>query len=188
MEKLFNRHFFLLNFFGMPFFVLFPFYVEDVLRASTDWYGFLLAAFGIGALAGYTLAGTIPLSGRMRSRAMIVSLILMSGGFGGLGAVDVPIISIAIVLASGLLNGFFNINVITILQMTTPSELRGRVFGLLSTFAMGLAPIGLGLSGIVADLTNQNIPLIFMACGGILAALSILASMSREFRNFLEEK
>jgi MFS family permease len=178
----------LLNFFGMPFFVLFPFYVEDVLRASTDWYGFLLAAFGIGSLAGYTLAGTIHLSGKMRSRAMIAALILMSGGFGGLGAVDVPIISLVIVLASGMLNGFFNINVITILQVTTPSELRGRVFGLLSTFAMGLAPIGLGLSGIVADLTNQNIPLIFMACGGILAALSMLASMSREFRNFLEEK
>lgn len=119
---------------------------------------------------------------------MIASLILMSVGFGGLGGVGVPIISLVIVLASGMLNGFFNINVITILQVTTPSELRGRVFGLLSTFAMGLAPIGLGLSGIVADLTNQNIPLIFITCGGILAALSILASISREFRNFLEEK
>ena len=174
-----------LNFFAMPFFVLFPFYVEDFLKVAPDWYGFLLAAFGIGALLGYTVAGTIQIAGKRRSKLLIASLILMSLGFAGLGIVFSPVAALTLVFLNGVLNGFFNINVMTILQITTPSEMRGRVFGLLSTFTMGLAPIALGLAGIVADLTGQNIPLIFMACGVSLAVVSVVASLSREFRDFL---
>ncbi len=175
----------LLNFFAMPFFVLFPFYIEDFLKVTTDWYGFLLAAFGIGSLLGYMLAGTIRVAGRTRSTLLISSLIVMSLGFAGLGMVFVPTIALILVFVIGMLNGFFNINVITLLQITTPSEIRGRVFGLLSTFAMGLAPIALGLSGIVADLTGQNVPLIFIACGVILAIISTIAATAKEFRKFL---
>lgn len=174
-----------LNFFGMPFLVLFPFYVEDFLNVGADWFGFLLAACGVGSLLGYTLAGTIQISGKTRSKLLITSLILMSLGFAGLGMIFVPLIALTLVFLQGLLSGFFNINVMTILQITTSSEIRGRVFGLLSTLAGGLAPIALGLSGIVADLTGHNIPLIFMVCGASLVTLSVIASASREFRDFL---
>ena len=174
-----------LNFFGMPFFVLLPFYVEDFLHVTADWFGFLLAAFGVGSLLGYTLAGTIQISGKTRSKLLITSIILMSLGFAGLGMIFVPLIALTLVFVQGLLSGFFNINIMTILQITTSSEIRGRVFGLLNTFAGGLAPIALGLSGIVADLTGHNIPLIFIVCGTILVTLSIMVSASREFRELL---
>ena len=74
----------------------------------------------------------------------------------------------------GALNGFLHINLITILQIAIPSEMRGRIFGLLTTLTGGLVPVSMGLSGVVADLVDQNIPLIYAVCGGITLVLSIL--------------
>jgi len=41
-----------LNFFTAPVIILLPFYVEDALKVKIDWYGFLLAAYGAGTMAG----------------------------------------------------------------------------------------------------------------------------------------
>jgi len=183
------RHLFvaaaILNFFGAPFIVLLPFYVEDFLQARPDWYGFLLAGFGVGSMIGYLFAGALKLSGKMRSNIIIFTLVLDSVGFGLLGVILIPIASLILMFLIGALNGFININIVTILQITTPTEMRGRVFGLLGTISAGLMPISMGLTGVVADTVNQNVPLIYIACGGISALLSIVVSLSREFRRFL---
>lgn len=183
------RHLFIaaaiLNFFGAPFIVLLPFYVEDFLKARPDWYGFLLAGFGVGSMIGYLAAGAFKLSGKVRSIIIIFALVLNSVGFALLGVILIPIVSLILMFLIGTLNGFININIITILQITTPTEMRGRVFGLLGTISAGLMPISMGLTGVVADITKQNIPLIYIACGGISALLSIVVSLSKEFRRFL---
>ncbi|KAA3616842.1 MAG: MFS transporter [Calditrichaeota bacterium] len=177
-----------LNFFAMPFFVLFPFYVEDFMKVSADWYGYILAAFGIGSITGYTVSGTIQLRGRARSNILIGVLIVMSSSFSSLCVVFIPSIVLIIVFFIGALNGFFNINVITILQITTPGEIRGRIFGLLNTLTMGLAPVAMGFSGVIADLSNQNIPNIYLICGGILSVISLMVSKNKAFRDFLAKE
>ncbi len=184
MRELFAASAFL-NFFAMPFMVLFPFYVEDVLNQTVDWYGFLLAAAGFGSLLGYAVAGAIKISGKMRTALLITCLVLLSLGWGILGFITIPLLALFIVCFSGILGGIFNINVITILQLEAPAEIRGRVFGLLNTLAMGLAPLSMGLAGIVADLFDHNIPLIFLACGVIMAVLSLAVAINRNFRAFL---
>jgi MFS family permease len=85
----------------------------------------------------------------------------------------------------GALNGFFNINIITMLQTSIPGKIRGRIFGLLMTLTSGLTPISMGLSGIIADVLNQDIPLIYAICGIITVLLSISTSFSKNFRSFL---
>ena len=77
--------------------------------------------------------------------------------------------------------------IITLLQTSISSELRGRIFGLLTMITTGLTPFGLGLGGVVADLTGRNIPLIYGTCGIILILLSITISLIRPFRRFLSE-
>ncbi len=183
------RNFFLaialLNFLFVPTIVLFPFYVEDFLKTSVDWYGFLLASFGAGALAGYLLAGAIHLPGRTRS--VVVMLMIVGTALIGilLGVNRSPLGALILMLAVGIMSGFINISIITILQLSTPSEIRGRVFGLLSTLSAGLIPISMGLTGVVADLLHQNVPLILISTGVLGTLFSAWLLTSQEFREFL---
>ncbi len=174
-----------LSFFTVPVIVLLPFYVEDILKVSVDWYGFLLAAYGVGSVIGYVLAGVIRLVGTTRSKVMVGVIIVESAGYGVLGLVSHPIAALALAFMGGCAGGYFSILLTTLLQITTPSQIRGRVFGLLSTIAGSLAPIAMGLTGVVADLTDHNIPLIYVSCGVIMGVLSILVSLNRKFRNYL---
>ena len=174
-----------LNFFLSPISVLLPFFIEDHLHATSDWFGFMMAAMGAGAIVGYTVAGIFRAFGRRRMRFIIVMLILDALAIGSLGLAKTAPVSVGIGFIIGLFNAVVNVNIITILQMTTPSEIRGRVFGVLGTISGGLMPIGIGLAGVIADLAHQNIPAIFMVCGAITGACIVLVSTNREFRNFL---
>ncbi|MDY7076348.1 MAG: MFS transporter [Chloroflexota bacterium] len=174
-----------LGFFTAPIIILLPFYVEDVLQAKVDWYGFILAVSGLGALLGYLFVGAIRLSGKARGRVMMAFIILQAAGYGVLGLVRNPTMAVALAFLGGFTSGFVTVNITTIVQITTPGEIRGRVFGLLAAISGSLTPIAMGLAGVVADLVNQNIPLIYVSCGAIMTLLSVLVSLSRDFHGFL---
>ncbi|SYZ72837.1 Major facilitator superfamily MFS_1 [Candidatus Zixiibacteriota bacterium] len=174
-----------LNFFIAPVGILLPFYVEDTLKSTPDWFGYFMALLGAGALLGYAIAGWLYIPGKKRSLLIVSLLIIESLTIGALGLVRSTYIALIIFFFIGLFNGTINIYISTILQVTTPTEIRGRVFSVLGTVAGGLAPIAMGLAGVIADLLNKNIPLIFILCGGISAALAILVSLGHEFREFL---
>ena len=175
----------IINFFMMPIIVLLPFYVEDFLNVTPDWYGYLLAGFGFGSLIGYGVAGTIKLSGRARSMSVISFMIFQNTLLATLSLADHRFLALSIWILIGIVNGFININFITLLQTSIPGELRGRIFGLLTTLTAGLTPIALALGGVVGDLTGQNIPLIYGTCGIILIVLSVITALIRAFRRFL---
>jgi len=174
-----------MNFFAMPYLVLFPFYVEDVLRLAPDWYGYLLAAYGAGGLAGYAVYGSLKLRGAARGRILIVCLMVLSACLGALGVSRQPWFSLVLIALAGMAGGVFNVAAITIIQLGTADAMRGRMFGLLHTLVGGLTPISMGLTGVVADLLDQNVPLIFVACGVALIAVSIALSFNASFRRFL---
>lgn len=173
------------NFFTMPVIVLLPFYVEDYLRLPLDWYGYLLAVYGSGVLVGALLVGWLKLPGRGRGRLMIVFAFFNSAIVALLGYAQDPFTAMALALLLGLMGAFNGIHVSTIIQMSTPRAMRGRVFGLMHTLSGSLAPLGMGLGGIVFDMTGQNIPLIFVSCGAVMVLLSALVSLNRDFRDFL---
>jgi len=174
-----------INFFSIPVIVLFPFYVEDFLLATTDWMGYLAAAFGFGAMGGYLFAGAVNLSGSIRKNLLIFCLLLQTLLMIEIGLVLRPWVSLCVIFILGVCNGFVNINVMTILQKSTPSIIRGRVFGLVGAITGGLSPIAMGLSGVVADLTGQNIPLIYISGGAITFILTAIISFSADYRRFL---
>lgn len=175
----------LLNFFLAPILGLFTFYVEDHLKLHSDWFGYLLTIYGVGNLLGYLLAGVVPVSGRSRARLMIAFMVLESVLYGLLGVVMTLVTVAAVALASGAASGFVMVNVSTILQITTPSEIRGRVFGLLATISACVMPLGMGLAGAVAWLVGNNIPLIYFSCGACMLLVTIVASGFGEFRRYL---
>ena len=105
--------------------------------------------------------------------------------FVSLGVIVQPTTSLFFMFGLGIVLGFVNVSVITLLQLTTPSQMRGRVFGLLGTLSQALTPIAIGLSGLIADWTGQNIPLIYVVCGGMSFFLALYLAMNQELRSFL---
>ena len=175
----------IVNFFAMPILVLLPFLVSQGLARGADWYGFLLAGFGGGALAGYTLAGALPLAPSVRSIVLLSALVTSGTTLAALGLVSTAWVALALMTLVGALNGFFNIVVMTAFQLSTPAELRGRVMGLVLTVSMAVSPLGMALGGILGDLTNKNIPLIYGLCGGLIATSTIVLGARRPVRDFL---
>ena len=175
----------LLAFFSSMIYLLLLFFIEDFLHVDARWWGFLGVGMGVGSLLGYTFAGMVKFTPSQRGRIMIVFIFLNAVAYGALGFVNLPIVALIIMFVSGFLRGFVSVNISVTLQLTTPSEIRGRVFGLLSMISGSLAPIGMGLGGMIADLVNKDIPLIYKTCGAIMVCLTIAAASSKSFRDYL---
>lgn len=175
----------LLYLFIAPMALLLPFYVEDYLKLDAAWYGYLLMSLGIGSVVGYAIAGAITTRGRAQSNLTIGSLLAAAIALGFIGIIQIPSIVLVVIFLVGLTAGIFMVKATTILQMAASSEIRGRVFGLLGTLTSGLAPLGMGIGGVIADLANKNIPVIYAVCGLLVLLLSIAMTFSKEARDFL---
>ncbi len=175
----------LLNFLAMPIIVLLPFYIEDFLKLNEDWYGFMLAAFGFGSVIGYLIAGTLKLNGKARGAAIIIMIILESVMHAALGLISTGSSALILALTAGTMSGFVSVSIITILQITTESQIRGRVFGFLTTLSGAMAPLGMGLGGILYDFTGRNITAIYIGSGILMTISALLVSLNINFRDYL---
>jgi MFS family permease len=175
----------LLGFFAIWIITLLPFYVPEVLGAGDEWYGILLAMFAGGALCGSLVAGFSRMSGEQRGRVVVTLFVLSAAGYILLGLVTSLPVVLALAFLGGGASGFNGVTVGTIVQASTPSEIRGRVFGIMGMISGSLAPVGMGLSGIVADLSGLRIGPIYVACGGAMLVVALIVASSPNFRRFV---
>lgn len=173
------------NFFTAPILLLFPFYVRDYLKAPIDWYGWLLAAFGVGSLIGYLLVSLMVLSGSRRMVTLLAVMMIDTVAYAALLLAPNPPVALVIALFGGMTSAFVMVHITALIQLSTPTEFRGRVGSLLTTLTGSVTPIAFGLSGIVADLTKRNIPLIYLTCAAIILGLQLSAAANRHIRAFL---
>lgn len=174
------------NFFAAPFVVVLPFFVEDTLGASSDWFGYLVASMGAGGLAGYLLAGT---TSRARGAfVLLASLFAMSACVLVLALVSTPIQAALLLAATGLAGAVFNVGVVTLIQARTPDAFRGRVFGLVQTLAMATTPAAMLIAGAVADATGRDARLALALCGAALVAVTLCAAAHRPLRDYLNDR
>ncbi|HET9226854.1 MAG TPA: MFS transporter [Thermoanaerobaculia bacterium] len=175
----------MLNFFIMPVLVLLPFYVDLYLKEDARWYGFLMAAIGGGSVVGYLLAGILKLSGRVRRVLVLSTLLLFPVLFSVIAFVSNPFIALAISFLNGAALGIINVYTMSLVQASTPQEVRGRVLGVLMTLSAGLTPLAMALGGVVGDLTGKNIPLIYGVCAACSLLLTLGLGFRRDVREFL---
>lgn len=178
----------IVNFFFTPLIVLLPFYVTDTLNRGAEWYGFLLAAMGAGSLVGYTFVGSVALSGKTRAGVGVLALLGIGIAQGVLGFIETGWLALLVFVGVGLLTGMINILVLTLLQASTPGDMRGRVMGLVMAMTAAAIPVGMGLSGLAGDLTNQNLPVLFGVSGGAVLLVSLWATSRPSFREFLGQE
>lgn len=175
----------LVHFFAMPFIVLMPFFVETRLGGGSDWYGYLMAGFSGGSIIGYASAAAFTPSPRYRSLVLLGFLAAGGSLFGVLGFIEVRILALLTIILAGAFLGVFSINVMTVFQVATRGELRGRVMGLVMTLTNAASPLGMVVGGILGDLSGKNIPLIYGICSAMIVAVVFLVGFRPSVREYL---
>ena len=155
------------GFVGFNVRVLIPVLTAKTLKAGPHTLGVLFACFGLGALAGALITASAE---RPRWRRVLV-------GLGGMGIGLVALALLQTVWAAGVLLALVGISFSlwsatsqSMLQLTAPDALRGRVVSLYLLVFAGLSPIGSLLSGWLADVGGTR--LAFLVAG---VAVSVTA-------------
>ncbi|MGB4263323.1 MAG: MFS transporter [Fervidobacterium sp.] len=150
-----------INFITSPLFgVVFPYIIRTVLQFSSTQYGLIQTFFTIGALLGnlliliilHKVSSKVLMVGGLIVQEIIcvVFSIMIMPMFGFSKSILFMIFSIGSFLIS-LFNVFVNTPLNANLQILVPSELRSRVFSVLSVMAMGVTPISSALYGYLID-------------------------------------
>lgn len=136
--------------FGIPYLVLMPVIARDTLHSGAQGYGLLLAAVGVGAVAG---AVALAMAGRAlrRGRLLRISTYLFCLFLVAFALSRTLWLSVVVLLAVGLTMIVNNALANGLLQTIAPDELRGRVMAAYAFVFVGMAPIGSLLSGAVAN-------------------------------------
>ena len=163
---------------GFNFRVLLPVLASKTLDTGAAVFGVLFACFGAGALLGALAAAAM-------SRASWRALILGAAGFSGAMLLLAPVRNVAAAGALLLVIGFcfstWTANSQSILQLTAPDRLRGRVLGLYLFAFAGLTPIGGLLAGWLAEVGGTELAFgVAGTCG--LAATAFAAARLRRAR------
>jgi MFS family permease len=139
---------------------------EDGARA----FGFILAAFGAGALVGAIVAGSL---GAVRELGWIsvIGAIVMGIALGLIAIAPTALLVMILALFIGLAVGFLNVRIVAWLQKRTPEDMMGRVMSLVMLGGIALSPLSMALTGALVDL--GYVALCF-AGGGILIVVAAL--------------
>jgi MFS family permease len=164
-----------LSMFALNHGVLVPLFAREVLHQGVRGFGLLMASLGAGAVAG-ALAVAILGQGRPPLSAVIASALAVAGGVLSLAVVRwFPVAALVLFVVGAMQIAFLN-GCNTIVQITVPDELRGRVMALYTMVFAGVTPFGAFLMGSVAE--GAGVPAA-CATGGGLALLSVLGMLAR---------
>jgi len=159
--------------FAMNFNVLIPILARDTLHGNADTFGFLLAAAGAGSLTGALVIafGGRPTIRRLIAGSAIVGVALMAVSF----SLSLPIDLVLLFIAGyGTISMAATCN--TIIQLTVPDMLRGRVMSVYTTLFSGTTPIGGLFAGGLASIGGAPLAL---GAGGLIAAIAAVAGFLR---------
>jgi len=176
-----------LNFFVTPLLALIAFFVQDFLGLGPEWTGYLYACYGGGGLAGFAVAGAVPVRGRSRGALVGTATIAQSATVVLMLLLPGTACQIVLFALAGVLGGLVNVHVMTLIQTAAPPELRGRVQSLSNTLSVAVMPVGMALAGVLFDATGGNFWLVIGVPGALMFVASCLALLSPQYRSFLAE-
>jgi hypothetical protein len=144
---------------------------------SAAYYGSLVTTVAVGSLVGIALAGIIRPS---NIPGAVLGAAGMLGACIGALALPLPIAAIfALLLFCGAIAGYANVHIISALQKDVPSDKLGRVMSLVMLAAVGVTPISMAVSGVIAQC---SLGLLFATAGGgllVVAAVGVLLLKNR---------
>lgn len=148
--------------FALNFPVFGPLVARDVLRGSADTYGFLMAAAGAGSLISALM---LAFGGRATLARVFLGGTLAGLGILGAGFSSQLPVSMVLLAMVGWSTVAIGATSNTIIQLTVPDILRGRVMSVYTTVFAGATPIGSLLMGGLASTWGVTAT---MALGGLV--------------------
>jgi MFS family permease len=161
--------------FAMNHGVLVPLFAREVLHEGVHVFGLLMAALGAGAVVGAVAAAALGY-GRPPLAAVVVPGLGVAIGILTLAFVRHVALAAGVLFVVGIMQIIFQNGCNTIVQVTVPDELRGRVMGVYMMVFAGATPVGASLIGTVAE--GVGVPAACLVGGG-LALLGVLLQLVR---------
>lgn len=137
----------LASLFGLNFTVLAPALAQDVLHTDASGYGFLMAATGVGSLL---TALAIAFRGSSRPATIAAGALVLGVAEVALGVSGLMSVSLLAMAAVGVGTILMAATANTVIQLTVPDDLRGRVMSVYTTVFAGSTPIGGLVMGAIA--------------------------------------
>jgi MFS family permease len=165
------------NFNALP-----PIYAKDIFAGGPDTLGILLSAIGVGGIIGGFVTVALKQFDR-RGVLQQVALLLLSLSLIAFSFSTTLWMGLVCMMLAGFFEMIFLTTNTTLLQLSIPGSLRGRVMGIVS-LRSGLMPVGAFIAGIGADLVGpRKMTILF---GGIIGAIALIvlfgSSTIREYR------
>ena len=167
-----------------PLLVGIPVVAHERLPGGAMAFGLLMAAFSVGNLVGYVVAGALPRPSSRVVRAIVVGL------FAGNGMVvaslsllsDIwPIFGLLLLL--GLGNGYLAIVLFTWIQTYVSRSMLGRMMSLVTFSSLGLIPVSQAISGAVG---GWSLDVLFLPSGGLVVLGAVWTSRRPGLRVFTD--
>jgi MFS transporter, DHA1 family, staphyloferrin A biosynthesis exporter len=159
-----------------------PIYAKDIFGGGPETLGLLLSSVGVGGIVGGLVAASL---GRVERRGLLqlAALALTSATLIGFALSSSLWLALPLLAASGFAEMIYLTTNQTLLQLSIPEEMRGRVTGIVSLNA-GLSPLGSFAAGLGADLLGPRaVTLILCSIAALIAALALLTSPTiRDYR------
>jgi MFS family permease len=156
------------SFFVLNFNVLVPLVTKQVLNGGAGEFGWLMACLGGGAIVG-ALAMALLLEGRPPFAMPIAAGVVASIGMGTLAFAPGFAMTAATLVVVGCAQIVFQASCNTILQLTAPDALRGRVMSLYALVFAGINPFGALMVGYVAETLGTPAACAVGGAGGLLS-------------------
>ena len=158
-------------------------FASDILRVGAHGFGLLQSARGLGAVIGSSIY--IGIGHRSyQGQILFVSAILYGAGFALFGISSSFLLSLVLMAFVGATDTVWGASRGTMLQLTTPDALRGRVMGVFQLSNRGLHPLGQVQSGLLIPLIGA--PAATVIGGLVVSAVTLMAAWKapaiRKFR------
>jgi MFS family permease len=187
VERPVTRSFMLMGFilplFIIPIFnILPPIYAVEVFHGGPEILGFLLSSVGIGGIVGGIVVAYMSHVER-RGLLQLASLFLLSLSLIGFGYSTKLSLALPLLALSGFFEMIFLTTNQTLLQLSIPDNLRGRVTSIVNLNA-ALFPLGGLIAGTGSDLFGGP-KMITIILGGITAGIAVIIFFgSSKIRNY----
>lgn len=152
---------------GIPMTTFLPWFAREVFRGGPGTFTLFLCASGSGAVAGalgVAFLGNI----RNKGRLALTMLVVLGGGVSGFALSQSVVLSCMLLFLSGISLMAVFTNVLSLVQIITANEMRGRVISIYNAAFRGGMPMGNLVTGWLVPMFTAPVVL---AVNGLLLVL-----------------